>query len=123
LNFVIDENMPRSLGPQIADMGFAVEDVRDIGLHGRPDTEVFDAAVARDAIVITRDRGFIFERHWPDGFTAGVIFVNLPSTTSATVINARIVTLLRQRRPESLLGAVTILEPHRALSRTARRRP
>jgi len=104
-------------------MGLAVQDVRDIDLHGRPDTEVFDGGVARDAIIITRDRGFIFDRDWPDGFTAGVIFVNLPASASASVINARAVALLRQRPPESLLGAVTIVEPHRTLSRAARHRP
>lgn len=123
MNLLVDENMPRSLGPQIAEMGLAVQDVRDIDLHGRPDTEVFDGGVARDAIIITRDRGFIFDRDWPDGFTAGVIFVNLPASASASVINARAVALLRQRPPESLLGAVTIVEPHRTLSRAARHRP
>jgi uncharacterized alpha-E superfamily protein len=30
LNFLVDENMPRSLGAQIAALGFNVQDVRDI---------------------------------------------------------------------------------------------
>ena len=49
--------MPRSLAPQIAAMGFTVADVRDIGLRGLPDSEVYNAAIAMDAIIITRDRG------------------------------------------------------------------
>ena len=56
MNFLVDENMPRTLAPQIASLGFSVQDVRDIGLRGRPDTEVMDAAIANDAIIITRDR-------------------------------------------------------------------
>jgi predicted nuclease of predicted toxin-antitoxin system len=121
LNLLIDENMPRSLAAEIAALGFAVQDVRDIGLRGRPDSEIYGMATAVDAI-ITRDRGFTNERNWPTTFTAGVIFVNLPETTTATVINAKIMSLLNQRLPVSLLGAVTIVELRRALSRSVRRR-
>jgi predicted nuclease of predicted toxin-antitoxin system len=52
MNFLVDENMPRSLTPQIANLGFAVQDVRDIGLRARPDSEVMEAAIATDAIII-----------------------------------------------------------------------
>ena len=79
-------------------------------------------ATAGDAIVITRDRGYIHERDWPDEFTAGVILVSLPANAGARDINARVMALLLRRLPESLLGAVTILEPHRALSRILRSR-
>jgi hypothetical protein len=122
LNFLIDENMPRSLAAQIMALGFTVQDVRDMGLRGRPDSDVFDAAIIADAIIITRDRGFIIERNWPAPFTAGVIFVHLPDDTPVSVINGKIVDLLAQRLSVSLLGAVTIMEPRRALSRTVRRR-
>lgn len=122
MNFLVDENMPRTLAPKIAAMGFTVQDVRDIGLQGRPDNEVFEAAISFDAVIITRDRGFAIEQNWSDNFTAGVIFVNLPEDTLASVINAKITELLAQRLPVSLLGAVTFVELRRALSRTVRRR-
>lgn len=123
MNFLVDENMPRSLAAEIAALGFSVQDVRDIGLRGQPDSAVLAAAMAADAIIITRDRGFIFEKSWPANFTAGVIFVNLPDDTTIDEINQKITRLLSQRLPVSLLGAVTIVEPHRALSRILRRRP
>ncbi|WP_181314333.1 DUF5615 family PIN-like protein [Phormidesmis priestleyi] len=44
MNILVDENMPRSLAPQIATLGFSAQDVRDIGLRGRPDNEVMEAA-------------------------------------------------------------------------------
>lgn len=122
MNFLVDENMPRSLATQIATLGFNVQDVRDIGLKGRPDNEVFDAAIVADAIIITRDRGFAIEKSWPENFTAGVIFINLPDNTPVSVINAKITELLAQRLPVSLLGAVTFVEIRRALSRTVRTR-
>jgi predicted nuclease of predicted toxin-antitoxin system len=122
LNFLVDENMPRSLAPQIAALRFNVQDARDIGLKGRPDTEVMETAAAADAIIITRDRGFANVKNWSDDFTAGVIFINLPDDTPVDIVNSRILELLAQRLPESLLGALTSVELRRALSRKVRRR-
>jgi predicted nuclease of predicted toxin-antitoxin system len=122
VNFLVDENMPRTLAPQIADLGFSVQDVRDIGLRARPDTEVMDAAIATDAIIITRDRGFANPKTWPAKFTAGMIFVDLPSNTPAKMVNARVLELTAKRLPVSLLGAITRVEPNRALSQIIRRR-
>ncbi|NJL40875.1 MAG: DUF5615 family PIN-like protein [Leptolyngbyaceae cyanobacterium SM1_4_3] len=113
--------MPRSLAPQIAALGFNVQDVRDIGLKGHPDTEVMEAASNSNAIIITRDRGFANIRNWTEDFTAGVIFINLPDDTPVTVVNARILELLTQRLSVSLIGALTTVELRRALSRKIRR--
>jgi predicted nuclease of predicted toxin-antitoxin system len=122
MNFLVDENMPRSLAPQIAALGFDVQDVRDIGLKGHPDTEVMETATITDAIIITRDRGFANPKSWDEGFTAGVIFINLPDDTPVNTVNARILELLSNRQPVSLLGLLTIVELRRALSRHIRRR-
>jgi Domain of unknown function (DUF5615) len=123
LNILVDENLPRSLAPQIAELGFIVQDVRDIGLRGQPDTEVMATATATDSIIITKDRGFTNVETWDDNFTAGVIFINLPDDTPASSVNAKIMELLAQRLPVSLLGAITSVELRRALSRKVRRRP
>jgi predicted nuclease of predicted toxin-antitoxin system len=123
VNFLVDENMPRTLAPQIVELGFNVQDVRDIGLRARPDNEVMDAAIATDAIIITRDCGFANPKTWPTEFTAGMIFVDLPSNTPANTVNARVLELIAKRLPVSLLGAITRVEPNRALSQIVRRRP
>ncbi len=122
MQLLIDENMPRSLCDELRALGFVVEDVRDIGLRGLPDEEVFRVATLTDAIIVTRDRGFTIERNWPHDFTAGVIFVNLSDDLSAKLINAKVITLLAKRLPVSLLGSITFLESQRALSRVLRRR-
>jgi uncharacterized protein with PIN domain len=122
MNFLVDENMPRNLAAAIIALGFSAQDVRDIGLCGHPDTEVMQAAIAMDAIIITRDRGLADPRSWPDEFKAGAIFVKLSSDTTATLVNAKVLDLIANRLPQSLLGAITSLEPRRALSRPVRRR-
>jgi len=115
--------MPRSLASQIVKAGFQADDVRDIGLRGKPDSDVLAAGEALDAIIVTRDRGFKNDQQWPANFTAGVILVNLPDDAPVRLVNSRVLALLSMRLPESLLGAVTFLEPRRALSRMVRRRP
>lgn len=114
--------MPRSLAPEIESLGFSVQDVRDIGLRGRPDSEVMDVAVKTDSIIITRDRGFADPRGWPKSFTAGAIFVDLSSRTSANVVNAKVLNILTTRLSNTLLGCLTTIESRRALSRVIRRR-
>jgi predicted nuclease of predicted toxin-antitoxin system len=123
MNLLIDENMPRSLAGELSALGFNAQDARDIGLPGHPDEEIFRTAAAMDAVIITRDRGYTYEKNWPLDFTAGVIFVNLPDNTPASAVKAKIINLLTQRSPESLLGAITFVEPQRALSQILRRRP
>lgn len=95
MNFLVDENMPRTLAPQI---------------------------IATDAIIITRDRGFANPKTWPTKFTAGMIFMDLPSNTPANIVNARVLELIAKRLPVSLLGAIIRVEPNRALSQIVRRR-
>lgn len=122
MNFLVDENMPRSLAAKIAEMGFLVQDVRDIGLTGHPDNEVMQAAIAADAIIITGDRRFADPRSWAEEFTAGVIFITLPEGTSTRIIVAKILDLIQNRSPNSLLGAYTTVELGRSLSRPIRSR-
>ena len=123
MNLLIDENMPRSLAGELLALGLSARDARDIGLLGHSDEEVFRVAAAIDAIIITRDRGFTYEKSWPPDFTAGVIFVNLPDDTPASIVKAKVTNLLTKRLLESLLGVITFIEPQRALSQIVRRRP
>ncbi len=122
MKFLTDENMPRNLAADISELGFQAQDVRDLGLRVRPDTEVMQMAIELDAILITRDRLFADPRSWPANFTAGVIFVSLDNKVSREVVTARILDLIQNRIPSSLLGAYTIVEMRRALSRPVRSR-
>lgn len=123
MNLLIDENIPRSLAVELAALGFNVQDARDIGLLNHPDEDVYRVAYETDAIIITRDRGFTDERNWPPEFTSGVIFIYLPDEATTDLVKTKIRNLLTQRLPESLLGAITFVEPQRALSNILRRRP
>lgn len=56
--FLVDEDLPRSLAPALREAGFDTQDVRDVGLRGCSDAEVFARAQAEDRILLTADLGF-----------------------------------------------------------------
>jgi predicted nuclease of predicted toxin-antitoxin system len=108
--------------PKLPNWGFAVQDVRDLGLAGHPDEEVMQLAIASDAIIITGDRRFADPRSWPAEFSTGVIFICLPEGTSTRILVTKILDLIQNRLPSSLLGAYTTIELGRSLSRPIRSR-
>jgi len=57
LKFVIDEDMPRSTSKVLIDRGFEVFDVRDCGLRGKSDKEIFEFAQKQGAVILTADLG------------------------------------------------------------------
>jgi Domain of unknown function (DUF5615) len=83
MKFLIDENMPRNLAADISELGFQAQDVRDLGLRARPDTEVMQMAIELDAILITRDRPR------PPPTTRHHPLPNLPSPHDSVPFNSR----------------------------------
>jgi predicted nuclease of predicted toxin-antitoxin system len=58
LTFLIDEDIPRSTEKLLRDRGHKVLDVRDCGLRGEADEEVFRFAQKEKAVLLTGDLGF-----------------------------------------------------------------
>ncbi|WP_448600981.1 DUF5615 family PIN-like protein [Thermoflexus hugenholtzii] len=56
--FLVDEDMPRSTAIALREAGYEVEDVRDVSLRGSTDEEILAYARAREAVLITADKGF-----------------------------------------------------------------
>lgn len=69
--FLIDEDMPRSTTAALLQAGHVVEDVRDVGLRGRGDDEIFQYAQAQGAILLTADKGFRNIVRFPPGTLEG----------------------------------------------------
>jgi predicted nuclease of predicted toxin-antitoxin system len=55
---LLDESLPRSLARRLAAHDLVVFDVRDVGLRGRPDDEIFRFAVREGYVLVSRDSGF-----------------------------------------------------------------
>jgi predicted nuclease of predicted toxin-antitoxin system len=57
--FLVDEDMPRSTAKILRDKGYASLDVRDCGLRGKSDAEVFAFAQMNGAVI---DTGYLLAR-------------------------------------------------------------
>jgi predicted nuclease of predicted toxin-antitoxin system len=119
VKFLTDEDMPRSLAPALRGVGLEADDVRDIGLQGRPDSDIFAHAVAHGLTMISEDLGFANVLQYPPGAHAGIVIARFPSQTSTRAINGAIVAALRTLTEQEILGNIVILEPGRMRLRRA----
>jgi predicted nuclease of predicted toxin-antitoxin system len=55
VRFLIDEMFSPAVARHLTDLGHDAQHVRDIGLAGRTDDEVFDRATVEDRVVVTEN--------------------------------------------------------------------
>ena len=58
LKVLVDEDLPRSTAALLQSLGINASDVRDVGLKGASDAQVFEYAQKESRIIITRDVEF-----------------------------------------------------------------
>ena len=116
--YLVDEDMARSTTAALRDAGYVVEDARDVGLRGQPDERVFAYAQARQAILVTADKGFANTLTYPLGTHAGIV-VRIPAQLPTRIVNQELLRALGALRHEDLAGALVIVE----LGRVRIRRP
>jgi|SRR5580658_5264629 predicted nuclease of predicted toxin-antitoxin system len=74
----LDENLPESLVPELVAFGHDVDNVRQEGLSGRNDTDIWMAAQATGRFLITQDLDFSDMRRFRPGSHHGLLLVRLP---------------------------------------------
>ena len=74
----LDENIPSSAASRLVELGHDVHTVRDEGLTGCPDSQVWLAAQTEDRFLVTQDLDFSDERRFAAGSHAGILLVRLP---------------------------------------------
>jgi uncharacterized protein with PIN domain len=57
--FVIDEDMPRSTGRILKQRGYDVRDIRDYGLRGAEDEEIYEFAQREKAVILNEIKRLI----------------------------------------------------------------
>ncbi|MEE9297034.1 MAG: DUF5615 family PIN-like protein [Phycisphaerae bacterium] len=111
MRIVIDEDMPRSLGPCLDAAGHQVFDVRDHDLRGQSDQEVFRFAQQQEAVLITEDLGFGNLLRFPIGRHHGIVVGRFPSTIPCKTIVSEVVELFNKVTPADVAGALIIVSP------------
>ena len=113
LKFVIDEDMPRSTAKILRARGFEALDVRDCGLRGKSDEEIFEFAQREKAVVLTGDMGFGNLLHFPVGTHFGIVIAHFPNEVSTSELNNQIINRFDILNEADFKGNLIILEPGR----------
>jgi len=109
--FVVDEDMPRSTGRILKKQGYEVKDVRDYGLRGAKDEEIFEFAQREKAVILTGDRGFGNILRFPLGNHFGIIVANFPNEMLTKEINRLLLEEFKHLSEDDFKGNLIIIEP------------
>lgn len=118
--FLVDEDLPRSLARALRAEGFDTQDVRDVGLRGKTDTEVLQYAVAQNRTLVTADLRFGNLLTIPLGSHSGIVVARLPNELPVATLSAVILDAVRALDDEELRGSLVIVEPSRIRLRRPR---
>jgi predicted nuclease of predicted toxin-antitoxin system len=113
LRLLVDEDLPRSLAPALRAAGHDAADVRDEGLRGQPDAQIFQFAQQQGFAVLTGDVEFGNELVYPPAGHRGVVLTRFPNNLPAPVLVKQIVASLAVVAEENLDGAIVVVEPGR----------
>ncbi|MFQ6030229.1 MAG: DUF5615 family PIN-like protein [Dehalococcoidia bacterium] len=106
----LDRNVPREAGPWLQEQksSWQVVHASQVGLEGKPDSEIFAWAQQNGYLIITFDEDFADQRSFPVGQHYGVIRLRVWPTTIEETQNA-LIRLLEQVTDTELLGALVIV--------------
>lgn len=120
MRFLIDEDLPRSVGDLLRRYGHEAVDVRDIGLRGAKDSQIAFYAQNKSLCIVTGDFDFSDIRNYPPKEYAGIVVLSIPKDATAPFILNLLEAFLQQNELiPKLPGRLAIVEPGRAMVRRA----
>jgi predicted nuclease of predicted toxin-antitoxin system len=108
----LDEILPESLLAELAALNHDVDNVRQEGLVGHDDPDVWRAAQRADRFLITQDLDFSDVRKFRPGTHRGLLLVRLPNAGRAA-LTQRIMEIFRSEDVESWAGCFAVLSGHK----------
>ncbi len=119
MHFLVDEDLPRSTVAALRQAGYAADDVRDVGLRGRPDRDIYAYARSHGLVIVSADKDFSNGLHYPLGDHAGIVVLRIPDELPSRALNQEPLRALAVLHPEDFAGALVIVEPGRVRIRRA----
>jgi predicted nuclease of predicted toxin-antitoxin system len=86
MRFLVDEDLPRSAALNLRQAGHQADHVRDVGLRGRPDREVFQWAQDHQPVLVTGDMGFASTVAFPLGSHWRIIVSQISDTCAGLLL-------------------------------------
>ena len=111
MNFLLDENFPKSAEKLLIDLGHHVIDTRGSHLQGIDDFQLFEIAQQNEAVLLTTDRDFYhtvplrYEAHF------GVIVIALRQPNRKAILS-RLRWIIKQDLMDSVQNTVILLRDY-----------
>jgi predicted nuclease of predicted toxin-antitoxin system len=86
LLFLIDAQLPPSLAEALRRLGCQANHVSDFGLLTATDQKIWDEAISREAVLVTKDRDFLLLRAARDDGPT-IVWIRLGNTGNKTLIS------------------------------------
>ena len=109
--FLVDENVIPDVAEWLRDEGWNVRDVNDLGISGRDDRVVFQAAREHGRMLITHDEDFLDNREFPFRISPGIIVIPGGDGNYEAMARA-VVTVVRYLAPYGEIWLGTKIEIH-----------
>ena len=113
MKFKLDENIGRRGLDLLRGAGHDVVTVREQGLAGAEDTEIFAAVVSEGRALITLDYDFAQVIRYPPENSAGIVVLDLGARASLQSLIDRLDALVANLQAHPLAGRLWIIEPGR----------
>lgn len=107
--FLVDEDLPRNLAALLRNAGFEAHDVRDVGLRGSSDSDVFAYAQTHGLCLVSADLEFGNLLLFPLGAHHGIVLVRFPNEVSVLTLNQAILAAVQQFQPVKPRGLSSLL--------------
>ncbi|MFQ5964320.1 MAG: DUF5615 family PIN-like protein [Candidatus Scalinduaceae bacterium] len=111
--FVVDEDMPRSTGRMLQAEGYNALDIRDYGLRGAKDDEIYKFAQEEKAVLLTGDKGFGNLLKFPLGSHFGILIAHFPDEISTVELNRQLLSDIATLKEDDFFGNLIMIEPGR----------
>ena len=114
MHFLIDADLPRSIGDLLRSHGHQATDVRDIGMRSALDTTIAQHAQREGLCLLTGDFDFSDIRSYPPADYAGIVVLVIPPTVTSLYIRQLVELFLQQHDViDQLPGKLAIVEAGR----------
>jgi len=113
VSFLIDEDLPRSTARLLRSLGHEAFDVRDIGLRGASDNEIFAYASKVNATVVTADVGFASMIYLSSQAHAGTILLRLPIDMPIKMLNEILVKAVNILSDEEICRSIVVVDQNK----------
>ncbi len=111
MKILVDEDLPVAAAELLRSRGHEATHVRELGLGGSTDRELFDFAQNEHALILSADLDFANILQFPTGSHNGIIVLRFPDYFRRTEILDVLGRFLDSADIDSFVGALVIVEP------------